>query len=250
MHNACLKMATFLLILGPIWQTVQAEDATTTPAIPQETTQAAPQVSRSAFTTGINAHEPIDQLTRISAGQEIYYFTELANLQGHVVTHRWERDGALQLGLQFPVGAQRWRVHSNKNIGANLPGTWTVTVLNDDGSILKQDTLLVDPASPAGQVSSPIVPPPHPTAAVVTEKPAQPVEPEPAKKDLEPSSSTASPSAKEAPEPSSSAESPSAKEAPEPSSSAESSPEKETAETSPTVTAPEHKTQPIWETLR
>ncbi|QLQ34036.1 MAG: DUF2914 domain-containing protein [Candidatus Thiothrix singaporensis] len=220
----------------PSWQAVQAEDAIATPATPQETTQAAPQVSRSAFTTGINAHEPVDQLTQISAGQEIYYFTELANLQGHVVTHRWERDGALQLGLQFPVGAQRWRVHSNKNINANLPGTWTVTVLNDDGSILKQDTLLVDPAPPAGQpVSSPVVPQPHPTAAIVTEKPTQPVEPEPAKEVLEPSSSTASPPAKEAPEP---------------SSSAEPSPAKEASETSPTATEPEHKTQPIWETLR
>ncbi|MFN3786265.1 MAG: DUF2914 domain-containing protein, partial [Thiothrix sp.] len=102
-------------------------------------------VSRSAFTTSINAREPVDQLARISAGQPVHYFTELSGLQGHVVTHRWEKDGTFQLCIQFPIGADRWRVHSSKNITSDSPGTWTVSVQNDDGTVLKQDTLIVDP---------------------------------------------------------------------------------------------------------
>lgn len=107
------------------------------------------QVSRSAFTSSINAREPVDQLARIRAGQAVYYFTELSGLQGHVVTHRWEKDGTFQLSIPFPIGADRWRVHSSKTITSDLPGIWTVSVQNDDGTVLKQDTLIVDPVLPA-----------------------------------------------------------------------------------------------------
>lgn len=150
-HTSTLLLLAYMT--APIsWaeETTPPTPATPTapPAAPTAPT-AAPQVARSAFTTSINAREPVDQLARISAGQQVYYFTELMGLQGHVVTHRWEKDGAFQLGLQFPVGAERWRVHSNKNITADLPGIWTVTVQNDNGTILKQDTLVVDPVIPA-----------------------------------------------------------------------------------------------------
>jgi hypothetical protein len=124
---------------------------------------AMPQVTRSAFTSAIAGREPVDQLSHISAGQQVYYFTELNGLQGHVINHRWERDGAFQLGLQFPVTGSPWRVNSSKSIAVNLPGVWTVTVQNDDGSILKRDTLVVDPVMPSQQpapVAAPIIPPP------------------------------------------------------------------------------------------
>lgn len=175
------QMGTFLILTSLLLPTVWAEEtpapvpanppppAATAPATPTPPAATAPQVARSAFTTSINAREPVDQLARISAGQQVYYFTELVGLQGHVVTHRWEKDGAFQLGLQFPVGAERWRVHSNKNIATDLPGTWTVTVQNDDGSILKQDTLVVDPVMPATPAT-----PPAASPAPAQPAPAQP----------------------------------------------------------------------------
>ena len=136
----------------------------------------APGVARSAFTSAIAAREPTNQLTRINAGQQVYYFTELVGLQGRVVNHRWERDGAFQLGLQFPVTGSPWRVHSSKNISPNLPGTWTVTVQNDDGTILKRETLIVDPVV-ANAVSTPMIPPPaQPLTAIPPELQRQPAE--------------------------------------------------------------------------
>lgn len=129
-----------------------APAATSSPAAPAPTASTAPattpQVSRAAFTSAIAGREPVDQLTQTNAGQQVYYFTELTGLQGHVITHKWERDGAFQLGLQFPVSSSPWRVNSSKSISPNLPGTWTVTVQNDDGSILRRDTLLVNPVQP------------------------------------------------------------------------------------------------------
>lgn len=150
--------------------------AATTPAL--TTTAPAsmltPQVARAAFTTGITAREPDSQLARVSAGQTVYYFTELVGLQGHVITHRWEKDGAFQLGLQFPVGGQRWRVHSSKMMTPNLPGTWTVTVQNDDGTTLRQDTLVVDPIMPIEPAIPAAVPAITATPAATPMVPANP----------------------------------------------------------------------------
>ncbi len=179
MLNLDLRTAVLLTMIGctpsawaentqtvPVTSTIPPTTATLAPvAIP------APQVARAAFTTGITAREPDSQLARISAGQTVYYFTELVGLQGHVITHRWEKDGAFQLGLQFPVGGQRWRVHSSKTITPDLPGTWTVTVQNDDGTVLRQDTLVVDPIIPTDSatpttLAPPAAPVPAPTPIV------------------------------------------------------------------------------------
>ncbi|MDQ5768412.1 DUF2914 domain-containing protein [Thiothrix subterranea] len=153
----------------------------TLPATPAPATTAAdstltPQVTRAAFTTVITAREPNDQLTRVSAGQNVYYFTELLNLQGRIITHRWEKDGAFQLGLQFPVGGQRWRVHSNKMIAPNLPGVWKVSVINDDGSVLHQDTLLVE----AITASDPVTTAPETLPETPAAPPVSTPKPEPA----------------------------------------------------------------------
>ena len=123
-----------------------------------------PQVSRATFTSAIAGREPTDQLTRIPAGRQVFYFTELTGLQGHVISHRWERDGHFQLGLQFPVTGNPWRVNSSKSLSPNQAGTWTVTVQNDDGVILRRDTLIVDP--PAA-VPNPIAIPPALPPAVM-----------------------------------------------------------------------------------
>jgi hypothetical protein len=205
-----------------------------------------PQITRAAFTSAISGREPVDQLTHISAGQQVYYFTELVGLQGHVINHKWERNGAFQLGLQFPVSGSPWRVNSSKSISVNLPGVWTVTVQNDDGSILRRDTLVVDPAMPAPtampaapSVQSPpaiqpapaVQPPPaiQPAPAVqppptvlqttpVIPPPAQPLTPIPPELQREP-----------APRPTS----------PEPSDSSKT----------PTSTPSSASSRPIWETL-
>lgn len=136
----------------PVTATPSVAPSATVPP-PATAPATAPQVSRATFTSGIAGREPVDQLTQINAGQQVYYFTELIGLQGHVITHKWERDGTFQLGLQFPVGSSPWRVNSSKNISPNLPGTWTVTVQNDDGSVLRSDTLIVNPVQP-------VIPPP------------------------------------------------------------------------------------------
>ena len=141
-------------------------NTTATPPVPAPAPLPA-QVARATFTTGLVAREPINQVSRINAGQTVYYFTELTGLQGHVVTHRWEYNGQFQLGMQFPVSGERWRVQSSKSITSDMVGTWSVTVINDNGQILRRDTLIIDPTAIAVPAPIPLTPPPLPSGIPV-----------------------------------------------------------------------------------
>lgn len=99
------------------------------------------EVSRSSFTTNIQDREPIDQLYALTDNlKEVFYFTELKDLQGQTITHQWSNAGKASHSITFDVGANRWRVYSSKTL--NKPeGTWTVTVSDANGLILKEESI-------------------------------------------------------------------------------------------------------------
>jgi hypothetical protein len=99
------------------------------------------EVSRSTFTTNIQDREPVDQLYALTDNlKEVFYFSELKNLQGQTITHQWSNAGKASHSITFDVGANRWRVYSSKTL--NKPeGTWTVTVSDANGLILKEESI-------------------------------------------------------------------------------------------------------------
>ena len=106
--------------------------------LPAEELQTSPvpdaYVSRALFTTGIMDREPIDQVVSVGEDQrEIYFFTDLRNLQGRVVTHRWEYEGEFMGEVKFEVDGPRWRVYSKKTLNPDMAGKWTVLVLDESG---------------------------------------------------------------------------------------------------------------------
>lgn len=101
-----------------------------------------PSVARSAFTVGVQDREPVNRIEAVGPEHEqVYYFTELSNLQGHTVSHRWEHDGQVMAEVHFSVGGPRWRVYSSKRLIPGTEGDWVVSVVDDDGRILKQERL-------------------------------------------------------------------------------------------------------------
>jgi hypothetical protein len=95
------------------------------------------EVSRAQFTSAIIEREPVDQLTTLSTSKtQVYYFSELLNLQGHTVTHQWIYNYKVLFEKPFAVGSTRWRVWSNKTLRPGWSGTWTVNTVDEDGTIL------------------------------------------------------------------------------------------------------------------
>lgn len=114
--------------------------APTAEASPAPAEAAAGRVARAAVTTDVVAREPVDSVDRVSdeVGQ-LSYFTELIDLQGHTITHVWERQGEEMARVSFEVGGPRWRVHSTKRLRPDWIGAWKVSVVDEAGNELRSD---------------------------------------------------------------------------------------------------------------
>ena len=93
------------------------------------------RVARAIFTSAIVDREPVDNLTEVSGdAQRVFFFTDLRELAGQIVTHRWEYNGKVMAEVTFKVGnGARWRVYSSKNLLPEWTGQWTVVVSNENG---------------------------------------------------------------------------------------------------------------------
>ncbi len=120
-------------------------------ATPRTTPNSPPgNVPRARFTTGIADREPVDDLGsdfNITPEQydKIYYFTELRNLTGQTVVHKWLRDGKIEATVTFDVGGPHWRVYSSKLMGASMTGDWSVRVEDASGGLLHSGYFRVVP---------------------------------------------------------------------------------------------------------
>ncbi|MDQ1363666.1 MAG: hypothetical protein QG652_1528 [Pseudomonadota bacterium] len=105
-------------------------------------TPALADISRAAFTSAIEGREPVDQLSQLGNDKtSVYFFTEITGLNGHTITHRWEFGGEPRFEISFSVGADRWRVWSNKTLAPEMTGEWKVVVLDEAGFILRTELL-------------------------------------------------------------------------------------------------------------
>ena len=137
---------------------------------------AADNVARSAFTSGVENREPIDKVGQLTNDKEkVYFFTEIKGMAGHTVTHRWEHGGDVKAEVSFKVGSDRWRIWSSKNLQPSWVGEWIVTVLDDEGKTLVEESMAYVPIDNTEMMESPAAMPESPET---TETPAatQPVE--------------------------------------------------------------------------
>lgn len=101
------------------------------------------EVVRSTFTSSVEQREPVDTIMSLACDQgQVYYFTELRNLEGHVVTHRWEYDGAVMADIKINVDGPRWRAWSSKRLMPDWLGEWSVQVFDDTGRVLARDSFV------------------------------------------------------------------------------------------------------------
>ena len=109
--------------------------------VDQASKQSSQVITRAQFTTKVVNREPIDQLDNIDTSvSRVYFFTELTNLSGQTVTHRWLYDGTKMAEVKIMVKADRWRAHSTKNMMPNWTGTWAVAVIDGEGNEITRKT--------------------------------------------------------------------------------------------------------------
>ncbi len=110
-------------------------------------------VERASFTTAVKNREPVDMVRELHNDQvKIYYFTELMNMAGQTVTHRWTFNGKTMAEVDFEVGGPRWRVKSSKWLQPHWLGTWTASVINGSGRTVASSTFAYTQAESKGDV--------------------------------------------------------------------------------------------------
>ena len=126
------------------------------------------EITRATFTTAIQGREPVDQITQLgSDNTAVYFFTEVTGMSGHSITHRWEYGGTQRFEMTFSVGADRWRVWSNKTLPPEMKGEWKVVIVDEAGFVLRTEILNYGaaPAAAAEPTPAPVAAPaPAPAA--------------------------------------------------------------------------------------
>jgi len=142
---------------GPAAETSQApavsESAAESvhPAVP-----AAGRVTHAQFTSAVKNLEPVDSLMTLSNDKiRIAYFTEIEDMAGQTVIHRWEYNGKVIAEIPFKVGAVHWRVYSTKTLDPSWVGEWKASVVDAAGSSLSVNTFIYTKAK---ETYSPSVP--------------------------------------------------------------------------------------------
>jgi len=94
-------------------------------------------ISNAVFALDVEDRMPINIVEEAdnSLGK-IYFFTNIRNLSGERITHRWIYEGRVMADVSFNVNGPRWRVWSSKNLWNTWIGEWRVEVLTTDGSVL------------------------------------------------------------------------------------------------------------------
>lgn len=168
------------LIVVPVYaaDAVPSQPAPTPPAAVAPTpaptpAAAAGSVARAQFTSAVQDHEPTDKLTALTNDKtHISFFTELKDLDGHKVMHRWEHDGKVIYEQSFDVTSARYRTYSSKTLDPSWTGEWKVAVVDDHGGTLSASTFTYEAAAPKAAVPAASATPAAAPAATPATPPA------------------------------------------------------------------------------
>lgn len=115
-----------------------------------DTKPAVGSVARAAFTSAVQEREPTDTVaTLANSSTRLYYFTELKDLAGQTITHRWEYNGKVMHEQPFEVSSARYRAFSSKTLDPLWIGEWKVSVIDGGGATLSVNTFSYTQAAPA-----------------------------------------------------------------------------------------------------
>lgn len=123
-------------------EATQTTTATEAPATAAQTEQAIKgSVARASFASDIQDREPADSLKQLeNSNDKIYYFTELRDMAGQTITHRWEHNGKVMAEVPFEIGGNRWRIFSSKTLDPSWTGEWKASVVSASGETLSVNT--------------------------------------------------------------------------------------------------------------
>lgn len=147
METHHVLLLTAALVSGPVFANEPGPATPGGPAAAPPAANTAPaqaitgSVARAQFTSAVQNNEPTDSIAVLENDKiRIYFFTDLKNLAGQKVTHRWEWNGKVMHEQRFDVTSPRYRTFSSKTLDPGWAGEWKVSVIDGGGGTLSANT--------------------------------------------------------------------------------------------------------------
>jgi Protein of unknown function (DUF2914) len=103
-------------------------------------------VANATFTSNVSDGAPVDYRDAFDTTTGVvYYYTEVLNLHGQTIKHRWRRQGKIVQEVSIPVQRERQAVWSKSMMQPEWTGAWTVEVVNGRGEVIEVDSFAYNP---------------------------------------------------------------------------------------------------------
>ena len=106
-------------------------------------------IASATLTDKMNRLEPAYALQNTSELDspfiKLYFFTDLNGRAGDTLTYYWYRNNKQVAKVRVPVGSDRWRNHSSKNMSKEMRGDWKVIVKDRAGETLAEAQFTLKP---------------------------------------------------------------------------------------------------------
>jgi len=97
----------------------------------------APEINRALFALEVINKEPSQVFTALPQPVDhVLFFSEVSDLAGHAIRHRWLYDNKVYNEVSFNIEADHWRFWSSKRMDSSRTGTWVAQVVDDNDNIL------------------------------------------------------------------------------------------------------------------
>jgi hypothetical protein len=134
------RIGIVMLLAAGVAGTALADDKDTKkPAPPPAATSASAEVKAA---TGVAKKEPVGEATSFPKGTKVWAWSKVIGAKGTTVKHVWKRDGATLWEKELTIGSNQWRIYTRRTL--NKPGSYTVDVVGEDGSVLGSVTFTVE----------------------------------------------------------------------------------------------------------
>lgn len=106
-------------------------------------------IASATLTDKMNRLEPAYALQNTSELDspfiKLYFFTDLNGRAGDTLTYYWYRNNKQVAKVRVPVGSDRWRNHSSKNMSKEMRGDWKVIVKDRAGETMAKAQFTLKP---------------------------------------------------------------------------------------------------------
>jgi hypothetical protein len=106
-------------------------------------TKSSGRIRRAALAYRIVDKEPADLIEgSVAIGKEnpvlLYYFTEVRDNKAQILFHEWAKNGQTVLRHPVAIAAERWRTSSQRHMGSDDLGNWTVRTADNNGTLMNE----------------------------------------------------------------------------------------------------------------